>query len=287
MLLASLGKSTKGRYLNPVWTYLKWCQMENVGGNIFSLSNVLLYLPDLYDSGAGVGQCHNFIYGLEIVSAFFNKPYAWSEDMFIKRVKSRWAREAGQKKNSRYFLSRNELRTIIGSQPPRGQDPKIWKIFWAVSWAFLLRRSEVLGLQPGDIYRNKKFGIHHEDVFAVYVRNPKTAKGSYQNVYFPRVCIPSFLLPILDELVLNSSWTKLIAKLDQSLVIPWLRSVILVKDKTTLVHHSCRHGRACDLLHQCGYSIGSSTKQSKDSMTLGRWRSKGAALVYLHSKVNE
>lgn len=286
MLLASLGKTTKGRYLNPVFAYFTWCKLEQCCESVFSLSTVLEYLADLYDGGAAIGQCHNFIYGLEIVSAFYREPYAWTEDPFIKRVKSRWSRESGQRKVARYFLSRSEIHKIIKAEPPKGQNVEAWRTFWAVSWAFLLRRSEVLGLKPKDIYRNKCFGVHQEDVFAVYVRDPKTAKGSYQNVYFPRECVPSFLLPYLDKVAQETrhSWTS---QVNQQLVIPWLRSVIVTKNPESLVHHSCRHGRACDLLHNCGYAIGATSKKSKDIMTLGRWRSRGAALVYLHSKINE
>lgn len=287
MLLASLGQTTKGRYLSPVWDFFKWADLENCKGQVFQLRKVLLYLSDLYESGAGIGQVHNFIYGLEIASAYYNSPYAWTEDLFIKRVKSRWSREAGQNKQARYFLSRREILKIINANPPPRQNARAWKAFWAVSWAFLLRRSEVIALLPGDIYRNPCFGIDRQDVFAVYIRNPKTAKGSYQNVYFPRACVPGPLLPILDKVASTKTGSLGFSSLDQTQVIPWLREVIPVKDSETLVHHSCRHGRACDLLHECGYSIGASSKNSKDIMTLGRWRSKGAALVYLHSKVNE
>lgn len=72
----------------------------------------------------------------------------------------------------------------------------------------------------------------------------------------------------------------------QKKVIPWLRSIFPKVKPASLCHHSCRHGRATDLFHNCSYAIGGDSHGNKCLTTVGRWRSKAACMCYLHSKIN-
>lgn len=285
---AGLESSTINRYANHVQQFLKWCILEDIPSkDVLSVESILNYMSDIYSAGYGVGKASHLLYGLDWLSGVAKQYVVWSEHPYLRKARSRWSRGDKKAKCTRHYLSRQEMLFLLKQPVPKGQDPEAWYMFLCISWAFLLRRSEVVSMLPGDVILVTRDGAR---CYQVYVRNPKTAKGQQQTVYIPVDTVPKEMHKFLNwwARVGNkpSEWDTWDLLVDQSKVIPWLRSCLPDVKPASLCHHSCRHGRATDLFHCCGFAIGGDSFSNKCLTTVGRWRSKAACMCYLHSKVN-
>lgn len=282
LVLAGLERDTQTKYLNGARQYFQWYYVEygELCEHTFSIEPVVYYTLDMFEAGYGVGKVVNTLQGLEAITIMLGIFKRWTKDPVMSLVLGRWSRGDKKRKNNRHFISREQFLYLL-DHPPLGVDPECWKLFCSISWVFALRHSEMRAVQPKHLEYVPSYG-KEGPTFSCFVANPKTAKGQNQTVYMPLSTIPQDIIPLLHSFVdANHSivwnWNSIIPK---KLVNPCLRDALRLDNPECLVHHSFRHGRACDLFHVCGYKLLSELMQA------GRWRSKGAALVYIHAKVN-
>lgn len=280
MLLAGLEEATRTRYLSQAREYLCWYKEEKgkLDSYLFSVESLLFYMSDLYEAGCSSDGVRKMLAGLEVISILFGVYVRHSKDPILSLALSRWDRAGKKRKVHRHYISRQQLQVII-QQPPVGVDKTCWEIFCCVSWVFLLRHSEMRAVQPKHLQFLPRYG-KQGPAFSCFVVNPKTAKGQNQTVYLPLDTVPSFAIKVIRAFIASESVWNWNSVVPRSVVNDSLRSSLVMVRPFSLCHHSFRHGRACDLYHECGYKILS------DLMEKGRWRSKGAVQVYVHSKLN-
>lgn len=288
MMSSKLQPETINRYCNHVRQFMKWCSLEKVSTNkVLTCETILFYMNDVYQAGFGVGKATHLLFGLDWLSGVVGQYTVWSEHPYLKKAKARWARGDKKSKKTRHYLSRSEMLYLLQQPPPDGEVIRAWRMFFCISWVFLLRRSEVVKMLPGDVTKRSRGG---KLCYEVYVRNPKTAKGQVQTVYIPVDTVPIPMREYLDWWASSGTcpdeWDPWDVLVTQKKVIPWLRSIFPKVKPASLCHHSCRHGRATDLFHNCSYAIGGDSHGNKCLTTVGRWRSKAACMCYLHSKIN-
>lgn len=280
--MAGLEPETQRRYLNSARGYLVWFIVEkgSLRPECLQVESILFWMLDVFEAGFGAGTVRHALAGLEVFSILLGVYSRWTKHPVISLALGRWDREGKKHKTNRHYISRQQAIFLL-KKPPPGVDTMCWQIFLAVSWIFALRHSEMRSAQPCDFQYIENYGKEGK-TFSCFVRNPKTAKGQNQTVYVPLSTIPKQLAKILVAFMRSNhrvhwEWNVIVPRV---LVNPALRAGLKLSPPEALVHHSLRHGRACDLYHNCGYKI------LGDLMQIGRWRSKGAVLCYVHAKVN-
>ena len=235
--------------------------------------------------------------------------YPKSKDTLVQYLLNKFRKDYKERALPRAHLALTQVQRIISRPPPRVAS-SFWSSYFWIAWAFGIRHMELRMTLPHHIEKyvkrprkvkkrsdgrapvkkrqHKKKGIFYR----LRIVCPKVGKKGVQHVTVPLSTLTTPCICAIDSFRLTKwpkpaivsfkkmpedypeFWHK---TLPRSAVIPRLRKALdMTDERTDVVFHSMRHGRASQLFDFYDWSLNRLRK-------FGRWMSKGAARIYLHS----